>query len=195
MSCKKVDSSRELETKSLFKRLEAKRLKGREFEWEYFPLSLDIGLNWRGLAFVQSTLDAKWVGKGERLGSFVPQGHYLFRQRVISISKYSGSSSSSYYWTSTYPHPPFLLTSELGNGETPGAGTHCREINTCFSVWIAGWQIPSNKQKAFWSTLTISRQLAFLCVPGFSRHSATFDEQLLLTALPDAGLLLEMVFL
>lgn len=140
MSYKKVVSSRELEAKSLFKRLEAKRLKGRDFKWEYFPLSLDIGLNWRGLAFVQSTLDAKRVGKGESLGSVVPQGHYLFRQRVISISKYSSLSSSSYYWTSTYPHPPFLLTSELGTGEnTRSWHALQRDKYTLFSVnhWMA----------------------------------------------------------
>lgn len=28
-------------------------------EWEYFPLSLTSGLNWRGLAFVPGSLDAK----------------------------------------------------------------------------------------------------------------------------------------
>lgn len=141
VSCKKVVSSRELEAKSLFEGdLKRKGWKGKSSSGSISFCHLTLGLNWRGLAFVQSTLDAKWDGiwkhtKRERWNSFVPHGHYLYRQRVISISKYSGLSSSSYYRTFT---PPFLLTSELGNGKTPGAGASCKEISISFVVWLTG---------------------------------------------------------
>ena len=78
-----------------------RRLKGRQVKWEYFPLPLTSGLHWRGLALAQSTLDAKRGGiwkrrKKDEAGSVVPHGHYLHRQRVISLPKYSGLSSRYY---------------------------------------------------------------------------------------------------
>lgn len=143
VSCKKVVPSRELEAKSLFGGdLKRKGSKGKSSSGSISFCHSTLGLNWRGLAFVQSTLDAKRDGiwkhtKRERWNSFVPHGHYLYRQRVISISKYSGLSSSSYYRTFISP-PPFLLTSELGNGKTPGAGTSWKEISISFVVWLTG---------------------------------------------------------
>lgn len=105
VSCEQVVSSRVLEAKSLFEGdFKRKGWKGKTSSGSISFCHLTSRLNWRGLALVQSTADAKRDGiwkrtKRERLSSFVPHGHYLYRQRVISISKYSGLSSSSYYWT------------------------------------------------------------------------------------------------
>lgn len=93
----------------VWRRLEAKRLEGKDFKWEYFFLSLDVKaeLEGTGIGAKHSGCKTRWdleTHKEKRLSSFVPHGHYLYRQRVISISKYSGLSSSSYYWTFL---PPF----------------------------------------------------------------------------------------
>lgn len=63
VSCKKVVPSRELEAKSLFGGdLKRKGSKGKSSSGSISFCHSTLGLNWRGLAFVQSTLDAKRDG-------------------------------------------------------------------------------------------------------------------------------------
>lgn len=118
VSSKKVVSSRESEARSLFEGDWKQRKAERQSSSGRISFChLTSGLNWRGLALVQSTLDAKWVGiwkpaMREKLSSFMPHGLHCYRQRGISLSKYSGCSSSSYYWTFITPfswHPSYWV--------------------------------------------------------------------------------------
>ena len=139
VSCKKMVSSRELEAVSVWRGLQQKGWKGKSSSGRISLCHLTSGLKWRGLAFVQSTLHAKQDGiwkhtKRERLSSFVPHGHYLYRQRVISISRYSGLSSSSFYWTFS----PLSLDIWVREQKTQRAGTSCKEISISFVVVVTG---------------------------------------------------------
>lgn len=98
VSSKKVVSSRESEAKSLFEGdLKQTSSKAESSSGSISFCHLTSGLNWRGLAFVQSTLDAKREGiwkpaKRERLSSFVPtdttsidRGLYLYLNIVVCL--------------------------------------------------------------------------------------------------------------
>lgn len=109
VSSKKVVSSRESEARPLFEGDCSKKKAERQSSSGRISFChLTSGLNWRGLALAQSTLDAKGVGiwkpaKREKLSSSESRGLHIYRQRGISISKYSGWSSSSYYWAFITP--------------------------------------------------------------------------------------------
>lgn len=57
--------------------------------------------------------------------TYIDRGLYLYLNIVVCLQVLIIGPLST---------PPFLLTSELGNGKTPGAGTSWKEISISFVV-------------------------------------------------------------